>query len=649
MPGGWECLARHEGGTVVALTTAPLSDGTTAFFAATTTGLFRSDDGGRQWRPTGETPLPLLTAVAPSARFAENRLLFAGSRTGVYRSTDAGRTWRQTLSGGIFTVAVVVPGSGPEDRLFVGTERDGILHSGDGGRTWAGVNPGLLDLTVLALAFSPDAAHDLTGFAATASGLYHTRNGGKSWREAALPLDEPVMQCLAVSPAFARDRLVLAGTETDGLWRSDNGGTAWYRVPRLPEGGIGAIAFSPGGGAGRHVAVATDGGVALSDDGGETWEMTGQSLPPALALAWGMGSDGETLIVGRYRQGIARLQTGKRGAGWIPSNTGLEATHLTTLVASPTFDHDPTLFAVGPETGLRRSRDGGYTWAEATGNIGGAIIIHGLAVSPDGAGNLIVAVTDAGISRSRDGGMTWEASADGSDAPAEIVAGGMPAAGKPPFILAATLDGHLIASNDGGAQWRPLSVPFTGETILSLACSPHNARGHALYVGTAVQGGHTVRLWRSNDGGENWTRWLEERGGGTLPLAVAPDGSPFVGIGGWVLHPRRSAWQRREGVRSPVWNVAALVDADGSPAAITALAVSPYYHTDGMVFAATGVGMYRSRDRGDTFAPWSEDLATKPILAVLATTVADGVRDAPGQAVFALGVNGTIWRRAGDA
>jgi len=34
---------------------------------------------------------------------------------------------------------------------------------------------------------------------------------------------------------------------------------------------------------------------------------------------------------------------------------------------------------------------------------------------------------------------------------------------------------------------------------------------------------------------------------------------------------------------------------------------------------------------------------------VLATTVADGVRDAPGQAVFALGVNGTIWRRAGDA
>jgi len=654
MSGEWEHLARHEGGTVVALATAPLGGGAAAFFAATATGLFRSDTRGRQWIATSETPLPLLTAVAPSARFAENRLLFAGSRAGFFRSADAGQTWRQTLSGGVLAITAV-PGGGPEDRLFVGTERDGILHSDNGGRTWTGANPGLLDLTVLALAFSPNTARDGTGFAATASGLYRTRNGGKSWREAALPLDEPAVQCLAVSPAFARNGLVLAGTEAEGLWRSHDGGTTWHLVPGLPEGGIGAIAFSPYDEAGGRVAVATEGGVAFSDNGGETWASTGPFLPPVLALACGLGSDGETWVAGRYREGIARLHVGKPGNGWTAANNGLEATHLTALLASsPTATRDPSLFVVGPETGLRVSLDGGRTWAEAAGIIG-QVAVHGLAVVPDDAGDLVVAATSAGIYRSRDHGATWETPTvtNGGDASAEIIAGRRSTEDTPPFILVATLDGRLIASDNGGEQWHPLSVPFAGEAILSLACVPpdaHDAHDGTLYVGTTGKEADTARLWRSHDGGGNWTCWLEERGGKTLPLAVTPDGSPFVGIGDRVLRPRHDAWQTR-GVRVPLWRAATLVRENGDPATVIALAVSPDYHRDSTVFAATDTGIYRSRNRGGTFEQWGEGLTQKPMLALLATLTADDGSNAhtDGVTAFALGVNGTIWRRTGDA
>src|SRR5690348_15459411 len=55
MPEGWERLAGHEGGTVVALAVAP-TEGGGILFAATATGLFTSVDGGRTWSPGGDPP-----------------------------------------------------------------------------------------------------------------------------------------------------------------------------------------------------------------------------------------------------------------------------------------------------------------------------------------------------------------------------------------------------------------------------------------------------------------------------------------------------------------------------------------------------------------------------------------------------------------
>lgn len=658
MPEGWERLASHEGGTVIALATTPTkrSDGT-LLFAATATGLFSSENGGQEWFPSSDTPLPLLTVVAPSSCFAENRMLFAGTQTGCYRSTDTGRTWQQTLSGDrVFTIAVV-PGVGGEESVFVGTQQDGILRSDDGGRTWSGANPGLLDLTVLALAFSPDAARDLTGFAATPSGLYRTRNGGKSWREVEWPLDESAVQCVAISPAFARDRLVLAGTERDGLWRSDDGGATWNVVPGPPAGGIGAIAFSPHGAESRLVAVATDDGVMCSRDGGATWNpIGGEALPPVLALAFVPDSAGETLVAGLYRDGAARLPMTAKGARWITTNAGLHATFLTTLVASPTFAYDRTLFAAGPEAGLRISRDGGHTWAIAGGDLTDAVI-YGVAAPPNaGDDRLLFVATDVGAYRSRDAGMHWEHLTLGSESPVGIIVAGMAAENGLAPVFAATLDGRLLASDDGGTQWHTLDTSFGGAAIVALACSPNYARDRTLYVGTAraipATDAGAMTVWRSTDSGGSWARWLDERGGGTiLPLAVSPDqhggdgNTLFVGLAGRVLRPRRNAWQMRGGTRSPLWQSVSLTRENGDPVSITALALSPNYHTDEIIFAATNAGVYRSRTRGRSFDRWSENITETGVLALAATVPVNDTAPDGSLLVFALGVDGSIWQR----
>jgi photosystem II stability/assembly factor-like uncharacterized protein len=197
--------------------------------------------------------------------------------------------------------------------VFAGTDADGIFRSTDMGGSWDAVNAGLLDWTILSLAFSPDFAQDGTGFAATASGLYRTRNGGKAWRTLALPLEEMAIQCLAVSPSFAHDGLIFAGSEEHGLLRSDDAGTTWEFVEALDYGSVTGIAFSSNG---RLIAVAADDGVAVSADGGVTWRTDKGNLGPALCLTFVTHEGQEVLVVGLLDGGI--IISENDGAKWMP-------------------------------------------------------------------------------------------------------------------------------------------------------------------------------------------------------------------------------------------------------------------------------------------------------------------------------------------
>ena len=298
-------------GAVFAALAVTTVDGATLVLAATTVGIFRSDDAGESWTKTGaDAPSLAFEALALSPRYASDRLLYAAAGE-LLRSEDGGETWGTVLAGShVLAVAATVDSEGHEI-VLAGTETDGAFRSADGGDHWASANPGLLDLTVLALAVSPDFIADKTAFAGTASGLYRTRNGGQAWRGLEPPVDDPAVQCLAVSPAFARDRTVLAGTEADGLLRSQDGGRTWEVVPDLAQGGVTAVAF----GGGLSVAVATDEGLALSADAGATWRMTGQGLGPILSLVFvPLPNVGDRVVAGLASGGVAL--TKNDGARW---------------------------------------------------------------------------------------------------------------------------------------------------------------------------------------------------------------------------------------------------------------------------------------------------------------------------------------------
>ncbi|MFN8523521.1 MAG: hypothetical protein U0821_10540 [Chloroflexota bacterium] len=620
---GWELLSQRPGGTVTSLLVVAEA-GRQRVLAGTPVGPFVSDDGGLSWRdPANGSRPPFVESLA-----CDGGRWYAAARGGVFTSVDRGRIWRHALTGSR-VLCLAAPAA---NIVFAGTETDGVLRSDDGGTRWRSVNPGLQDLTVLATAFSPDFARDQTGFVATATGLSRTRNGGLAWRALDLPFDETAVQCLAVSPRFAEDGLVLAGTESDGLLISEDGGTSWDEVQETAGRGVLAVAVDP---AGASIMAATDTELLVSTDLGLTWG-AGLALPGlVLSLAWvGLGAE-RLLLASLVARGIAVSRDG--GRTWQAANQGLYARTVDRLVLSPRFAIDRTVFSLSLDEGIERSTDGGRTWEAMTDGARGDGVTALVAVpSRSGAGSLVAAMRGELSHRSADG--AWTASLPGAmlagaDALSVVADGGSGA------ILAGLEGRRLVVSRDDGETWHDLEPPPNGE-ILAVAASAERASGWTVFALTQDSDGGRA-LWRSVDGNGRWARWLEPTPGGAVSVAVPPwhqsDGAVFLAAGRAVMRPIPSAEQRVRGERRPLWTET-LVGTEG--AVISGMSLSPAFRADGTVFVATSEGVFLSRDRGQTFEPWSEGMDAQAAVSV--TPAADY---ATSGEVFALALGGGLWRR----
>jgi photosystem II stability/assembly factor-like uncharacterized protein len=287
---------------------------------------------------------------------------------------------------------------------------------------------------VLDLAFSPNFAHDGLCLAATVGGLFTSHDGGQNW--VCHPLFEgEVTTCLAISPSFAQDRTLLVG---------------------LP------------------------GGVLRSTDAGENWTTSELALssspqPSVLALSPNYQRDGVALV-GTVGGGIYR--TSDRAFRWQPWNFGLLDLNVMSLVLSPAFEEDETIYA-GTSTGLFRSKNGGLAWREV--GIGQVSVIS-LAISPNFAldSEIVAGTEGVGLSHSTDRGSTWQRQKDwqivGPVNALHFIGDG---------TLLVALDNGVYASPDMGRTWTllaDLSSP------LCLASPPDAGASGPLIAGTAETG-----------------------------------------------------------------------------------------------------------------------------------------------------------------
>ena len=613
---GWERLAAPRGGTVPGLWADPASS---VVLAATWAGVHRSTDGGATWQPAASGPsVPFAEAVVALARGDAQRdagsvlgsTCLAAAADGLYRSTDAGLSWQRILTGGR-CLSLAACG----DVVLAGTESDGVLRSEDGGRTWSGANTGLRDTAVLSLALSPIFDADGLGFAGTASGLYRTRSGGRAWREVDLGLPgEPAVECVAVGVGPDDARLVLVGTAGHGLLGSPDGGSHWARVAGLAVDSVSAVATHPSG----HIAVATELGVAVSDDHGQSWHLTGGNLGPVLSLAWSLTG---ALLAGLLRDGVARSTDG--GVHWSLEAPGLAASVILGLVVVPRPSGEVRLLSIGLQRGLEASDDGGRTWTQQATGLDDEATLVGLAAGADGS---VCLATSSGVVRSADAGHTWQ----------RIPAAGLPitaiaAARARAWVVAGSASGAVLRSDDYGQTWRALEA-LPGREAGEITAIEVAGDGTAL-VATRTRRGRAA-VWRLARSAGRWERILDEPTDSTPRLAVMGDGGEdelLVGLGRRLLQPVRHAYERRDGERRPVWRATTL---DPPDALITNLVAPP--GGSRTVLVGTSAGVYVSRDGGATLTTWSDGLQPRAIVALAVG------RD---QRVYGASLGGARWRR----
>lgn len=247
-------------------------------FVARASGLYRSDDGGITWRLAYDSlnpPEPLITmAVAVSPDFTVDRTVFAGVPGGILHSDDGGQTWRvveMPVPPPDVSSLAVSPYYADDGVVLAGTLADGMFLSMNRGRHWVAWNFGLFDPHILCLALSPNFKRDRTVFAGAETGLFRSSNGGRSWQDLALPVDDAVLS-LALSPGYAGDGIVLVGTETRGLFASQDEGRTWQRLGEsLITGAVNEIIIAAEPSANPGVLVLLSDRLLISGDGGVSW------------------------------------------------------------------------------------------------------------------------------------------------------------------------------------------------------------------------------------------------------------------------------------------------------------------------------------------------------------------------------------------
>jgi photosystem II stability/assembly factor-like uncharacterized protein len=220
------------------------------------------------------------------------------------------------------------------------------------------------------------------------------------------------------------------------------------------------------------------------------------------------------------------------GATWTHSSEGLtygdDGPKITT-VWNVTEGHGE-LYAGVEAAGLFRSRDGGATWQHVEGLTShpsrpgwqpgnGGLCLHSIAPDPDDPARMWVGISAVGAFETRDGGATWETRNRGVRA--EFMPERYPEFGQcvHKLVVAADGSGHLYQQNhcgvyrsaDGGRQWEEITPGLPSEFGFPMAAHPRDPKtAWTIPLNGADQGrfmpdGSTA-VWRTNDGGDSWTR-----------------------------------------------------------------------------------------------------------------------------------------------
>jgi photosystem II stability/assembly factor-like uncharacterized protein len=258
----WRSIGPYRGGRVTAVTGIP-SLPHTYYFGATGGGVWKSEDGGLDWKPLSDGFFKTGSVGAIAVSDWDPNVVYVGMGEapirgnvshgdGMYKSTDSGKTWKHI---------------GLADTSQISRVR---IHPRD---------PDLVYVAALGHIYGPNEER----------GVFRSKDGGETWEKILFRSDKagaidlildpfnPRVLYAAIWEASRTPYSLTSGGEGGGLFKSVDGGDTWTEISRnkgLPKGILGKIGVAASGAQRDRVwaiVEAKDGGVFQSDDGGETW------------------------------------------------------------------------------------------------------------------------------------------------------------------------------------------------------------------------------------------------------------------------------------------------------------------------------------------------------------------------------------------
>ena len=608
-------------------------------------GVWKTVNGGSTWIPTMDNVInPCVGAVAVSQ--SHPNVIYAGMSPGkidsggssgvtVYRSNDGGAHW--IACAGIssdFTRALAVHPTNSNVLYCAGNR--GVHKSIDGGSSWTDVLAG--DIDDIQMAFdSPDTVYS----AVAGQGIFKTTSGGTNWTRIGTSVsfkvldDNKSQQDAALDGGF-RTRLAVGRDQRQGkhgsrfivakvqgtIVISTDGGGSWSALPGMNHGyddtnwWDSCVAVCP---TDEEFVVAGGGSIQFTLNAAAS-APTWHNLPDSLhvdqqAIEFTLSNPNDFYFANDGYVGLAR----NRGAISAKVSDGLVSSECFNVGVSqgPSIVTGCSTYHTGT---IRTGRSMFFQWERIDGPEGGLFEID----AKNGQTMFDSPWGQYQLHRSFDGGSSWEqfdvSLEDGTVAYIESLGINPSDTSR---MYASGFGGRLHFSTNAGDEWNvvldsggaPL-LPNVGngrnDGNFTFAFAPSNSGN--VYLGT-----NSGRLWRTTNGSTSASGWAELNPplpintGRISAIAVSP-GNPNSVLVGYQIDGSRAIWRGSVQAGGTVqWT-----DVGGSPLAalpqvpINAVMINPH---DGQSFyAATDLGMFVTRDGGNTWSLFGEGLPRVRIL-----------------------------------
>ena len=371
---------------------------------------------------------------------------------------------------------------------------------------------GLFGADVRALIVDPRSPD--TFYLGTSSGeVYVSRDGARNWTNPRY--GTPFPNYIVDNLVLDRDGRLWAASW--GLWGggviavSADGGETWERRDAgLEDFSVRAIAIDPNDS--KFVVVGGLTGVYRSNDAGKSWEkISDQINVESLAID---PRNRDRIFVGTWRQG---WRTDDGGRNWKHIAEGMV---LDTDMFSITIDEkNPDNIWVATCGWVYNSTNGGDKWTRYKDGFENRRI-HDVEIDPTDP-NVIYAGSVAGLYCSRDQGKMFSAISDKG-----LVINSIVVHPKRPKRIVLGIEGDgVYISHDGGATYERTSTGLQNLRITTVAADPFEK--NRVYA-AVVFGGAASGIYRSDDAGKSWDKISKTALPEVLSLNIAAEADAEV-------------------------------------------------------------------------------------------------------------------------